>query len=179
VFSGLLWVSPGNCCFVPWLALFSIQIVVFLLFVVVIAFWCITRMQSLPLKIGSVLLRLLQQPHQNRSVQFPNHTQTSSNSSTIAAGSSDGLTSTRYCKYSCVCSWWWVEIPPKTCRAVFQKLINCVMLQLVGNISKGINVKNIRCYSWFIWAPCNNCGSTAHKVRNEFYDISQKITKFI
>jgi len=21
----------------------------------------------------------------------------------------------------CVCSWWWVEIPPKTCRAVFQK----------------------------------------------------------
>ena len=32
------------------------------------------------------------QPHQNRSVQFPHHTQTSSNSSTIAAGSSNGLT---------------------------------------------------------------------------------------
>ena len=28
----------------------------------------------------------------------------SSNSSTIAAGSSKGMTSTRYCKYSCVCS---------------------------------------------------------------------------
>ena len=28
----------------------------------------------------------------------------SSNSSTIAAGSSKGLTSTRCCKYSCVCS---------------------------------------------------------------------------
>ena len=28
----------------------------------------------------------------------------SSNSSTIVAGSSNGLTSTRYCKYSCVCS---------------------------------------------------------------------------
>jgi len=24
-------------------------------------------------------------------------------------------------KYSCVCSWWWVEISPETCRAVFQK----------------------------------------------------------
>ena len=31
------------------------------------------------------------------------------------------LTSTRYCKYSCVCPWGWVEIPPETCRAVFQK----------------------------------------------------------
>jgi hypothetical protein len=29
----------------------------------------------------------------------------SSNSSTIAV------------RYSCVCSWWWVEIPPETCRA--------------------------------------------------------------
>ena len=29
--------------------------------------------------------------------------------------------SNSYCKYSCVCSWWWVEIPPETCRAVFQK----------------------------------------------------------
>jgi hypothetical protein len=33
--------------------------------------------------------------------QFPHHTQTSS---TIAAVSSNGLTSTRYCKYSCVCA---------------------------------------------------------------------------
>ena len=55
------------------------------------------------------------------SIKFPHHNQTSSNSSTIAAGSSNGLTSTRYCKCSCVCSWWWVEIPPETCRAVFQK----------------------------------------------------------
>ena len=47
--------------------------------------------------------------------------QTSSNSSTIAVGSSNGLTSTRYCKYSCVCSWLWVKIPPEACRAVFQK----------------------------------------------------------
>ena len=39
----------------------------------------------------------------------------------IAAGSSNGLASTRYCKDSRMCSWWWVEIPPETCRAVFQK----------------------------------------------------------
>ena len=47
------------------------------------------------------------------------------------------LTSTRYCKYSYMCSWWWVKIPPKTCRAVFQNLINCVKLHR-GNISKRI-----------------------------------------
>ena len=37
-------------------------------------------------------------------VQFTQCTRTSSNSSTIAAGSSNSLTSTRYCKYSCMCS---------------------------------------------------------------------------
>ena len=42
----------------------------------------------------------------------------SSISSTTAAGSSNGLTSTRCCRYSCVCSWWWVEVPSATCRAV-------------------------------------------------------------
>ena len=39
-----------------------------------------------------VVADVRQQPHQNRSMQFPHHTQTSSNSSTIAAGSSNGLT---------------------------------------------------------------------------------------
>ena len=42
----------------------------------------------------------------------------SSNPSTIAAGSSYGLTSARCCRYSCMCSWWWVEITTETCRAV-------------------------------------------------------------
>jgi len=36
----------------------------------------------------------------------------------IAAGSSNGLTNTRCCKYSCLRSWWGVEVPPETCRAV-------------------------------------------------------------
>ena len=44
--------------------------------------------------------------------------QSSSNSSTIVAGSSNGLTSARCCRYSCMRSWWWVEISPETCRAV-------------------------------------------------------------
>ena len=36
----------------------------------------------------------------------------------LAAGSSNGMTNTRCCRYSCIWSWWWVEVPPKTCRAV-------------------------------------------------------------
>jgi len=37
--------------------------------------------------------------------------------STTAEGNRDGLTSTRCCDYSYMCSWWWVELPPETCRA--------------------------------------------------------------
>jgi hypothetical protein len=36
----------------------------------------------------------------------------------IAAGSSNGLTNTRCCTYSCVRSSWWVEVPPETRTAV-------------------------------------------------------------
>jgi len=36
----------------------------------------------------------------------------------IAAGSSNGVTNTRFCRYSCLRSWWWAVVPPKTCRAV-------------------------------------------------------------
>jgi hypothetical protein len=48
----------------------------------------------------------------------PQHTQTGSNSSTIAADSSNGVTNTSCCRYSCMRSWWWVEVPSETCRAV-------------------------------------------------------------
>jgi hypothetical protein len=51
-------------------------------------------------------------------VRHPQYTQTGSNSSTIAADSSNGVTITRCCRYSCIRSWWWVEVPPETCRAV-------------------------------------------------------------
>jgi len=40
------------------------------------------------------------------------------NSSTVAAVSSNGVTSIRCCRYSCMRSWWWVEVPLETCRAV-------------------------------------------------------------
>jgi len=32
--------------------------------------------------------------------------------------SSNGLNNARYCRYSDMSSWWWVVIPPVTCRAV-------------------------------------------------------------
>jgi hypothetical protein len=42
----------------------------------------------------------------------------SSSSSTIAADSSNGVTNIRCYRYSCMCSWWWVEVTPETCTAV-------------------------------------------------------------
>jgi hypothetical protein len=53
-----------------------------------------------------------------RGVRHPQHTQTGSNSSTIASDSSNGVTNTRCCSYSCMRSWWWVKVPPETCRVV-------------------------------------------------------------
>jgi len=37
---------------------------------------------------------------------------------TIAVGSSNGVTSTRCCRYSCLHYRWWVVVLPETCRAV-------------------------------------------------------------
>ena len=50
----------------------------------------------------------------------------SSNCSTIAEGTRDGLTSARCCNCSYMCSWWWVDLPPETCRAVYRNIINCI-----------------------------------------------------
>jgi hypothetical protein len=36
----------------------------------------------------------------------------------LAAGSSNGLTNTRCCRYICLHPWWWVKVPPEACRAV-------------------------------------------------------------
>jgi len=36
----------------------------------------------------------------------------------IAAGSSNGVTNTKCSRYSCLHSWWWLVVPPETCRAV-------------------------------------------------------------
>jgi hypothetical protein len=44
----------------------------------------------------------------------------------LAEGSSNGVTNTSRCRYSCMRSWWWEEVPPETCRAVsrYNKLCN-------------------------------------------------------
>jgi len=48
-------------------------------------------------------------------------------SSTLAAGSSNGLTNTRCCRYSCMRSWWWVVVPPETCRQVSRYNKLCII----------------------------------------------------
>jgi hypothetical protein len=45
--------------------------------------------------------------------RHPQHTQTGFNSSTIAADSSNGVTNTRCCRYSCMRFWWWWKYHPK------------------------------------------------------------------
>jgi hypothetical protein len=74
------------------------------------------------------------------------------NSSTIAADSSNSVTNTRCCRYSCMCSWWWMEVPPKTCRAVSRNIINCIKLHLVGYILEYTDYKfvflNISISEW-------------------------------
>ena len=57
-----------------------------------------------------------------------------SNCSMTAEGSRDGLTSARCRDYSYMCSWWWVESPPKTCRAVYRNIIDCTWSHLVGQL---------------------------------------------
>jgi len=34
------------------------------------------------------------------------------------------LTGARCYNYSYMCSWWWVELPPETCKAVYRNIIN-------------------------------------------------------
>jgi len=34
-----------------------------------------------------------------------------------ATHSNNGVTNTRCCRYSCLRPWWWVMVPPETCRA--------------------------------------------------------------
>jgi hypothetical protein len=58
----------------------------------------------------------------------------SSNLFTIAEGSRDGLTRARCCNYGYMCSWWWMELPPETCRAVYKNILNCIQSHLVGQL---------------------------------------------
>jgi hypothetical protein len=49
------------------------------------------------------------------------------------------LTSARCCNYSHMCSWWWAELPPGTCRAAYRNIINCTKSHLVGQLLTLIN----------------------------------------
>jgi hypothetical protein len=57
-------------------------------------------------------------PTQLHYVRHPQHTQTSSSSSTIAADSNNDVTNTICCRYSCLYSWRWVMVLPEPCRTV-------------------------------------------------------------
>jgi hypothetical protein len=46
---------------------------------------------------------------------------------------SRSLTSARCCNYSYMCSWWWVELPPETCTAVYRNIINCTSRIFLDN----------------------------------------------
>ena len=50
----------------------------------------------------------------------------SSNSTAIAEGNRNGLTSARCCNYIYMRSWWWVVVPPEICRTVHRNIINCI-----------------------------------------------------
>jgi len=56
-----------------------------------------------------------------------------STSSTIAAGSSIGLTIPNIV-CTVLCSWWWTEEPPETCRAIYRNKEIEKTLHLLGCI---------------------------------------------
>ena len=64
----------------------------------------------------------------------------------LAAGSSNGVTNIRCCRYSCLRSWWWVEVPPETCRAVsrYNKLCNVASCWIYIRTSSLLTV-------WLFW----------------------------
>jgi hypothetical protein len=92
-------------------------------------------------------------------VRQPQHTQTSSKSSTIASDSSNGVTNTRCCRYSCMRSWWWVEVTPETCRAVSNKLCNSASCWIYIGILLGahpiLHISRLRVnVAWYSGTKC-------------------------
>jgi hypothetical protein len=75
----------------------------------------------------------------------------------IAAGSSNGVKNARCCRYRCMCSWWWLEVPLKTCRAVtrFNKLYNVASCWIYIGISRNTLPLHTNCFVglrlWFLW----------------------------
>ena len=71
------------------------------------------------------------------------------------------------CRYSCMRSWWWVEVPPETCRAVsrYNTLCNVASCWIYIGISLQILHNFNKCSHRSIWklrtGNCRNCGNVA------------------
>ena len=77
----------------------------------------------------------------------------------IAVGSSNSLTNTRRCRYSCMRSWWRVEVPPETCRAVsrYNKLCNVASCRIYVGIFASLFLGNTEAdVTISIQQPCSN-----------------------
>jgi hypothetical protein len=57
--------------------------------------------------------------------------------------------------YSYMCSWWWVEFPPKTCRAVYRNIINCILSHTVRQLLTLIH--DARTHEHKILYTCTQC----------------------
>ena len=89
--------------------------------------------------------------------------------------SRDGVTSARCCNYNYMWSWWWVELPPETCRAVYRKYNKLYIVASCWTIIDNLNwivlgaQLGLVCYVWYTWdvgssATCRKCEATV--VRN-------------
>ena len=67
---------------------------------------------------------------------------------------SNGVTNTRYCSYSCMRSWWWVEVLPETCRAVsrYNKLCNVASCWIyIGIFLRCMDPWTLKMFNSIIW----------------------------
>jgi len=104
---------------------------------------------------------------------------------TFMTGCSYGFTNARCCGYSDMSSWWWVEIPPETCRAVYRYIVNKLYIvascwTIIGiyfTMHGLLNVKFIAVFFKEIlvtaaWRRRNNSGATC---RNNVKECSHEL----
>jgi hypothetical protein len=81
-----------------------------------------------------------------------------------------------------MCSWWWVELPPETCRAVYTNVINCIKSHLVGQLLTLLHQHHIVFVvnqttsdrSELLWCH-HSCRSTSWR-RKASEDLKKKVT---
>jgi hypothetical protein len=87
----------------------------------------------------------------------------------------------RYCRYSCMRSWWWVGVPPETCRAVsrYNTLCNiascwiCIGIFLWCMDPWTLNFCNFYCSAtcWYKCSTSNQCKSKLSHVLMQVSNI--------